>query len=84
MHLPTTLSVQQFLTKTSMTPVPHPPYSLNLTPNDYFLFPWMNKVLKEKCIAHVEEVKQKMAETLKSIKINKFKNYFEQWKKVFH
>ena len=31
----------------------------------------------------MEEVKQKMAETLlKSIKIDEFKNCFEQWKKV--
>ena len=41
----------------------------------------MKKVLKEKCFGDVEEVKQKMAEALKGIKINEFKNCFEQWKK---
>ena len=40
----------------------------------------MKKVLKGKCFANVEEVKQKMAEALKAIKI-KFKNCLEQWKK---
>ena len=40
----------------------------------------MKKVLKGKCFTHVEEVKQKMAEALKGIKIDKFKNCFEQWK----
>ena len=29
----------------------------------------------------MEEVKQKTAEALKGIKINEFKNCFEQWKK---
>ena len=29
----------------------------------------------------MEEVKQKMAEVLKGIKIDEFKNCFEQWKK---
>ena len=29
----------------------------------------------------MEEVKQKTAEALKGVKINKFKNCFEQWKK---
>ena len=38
----------------------------------------MTNILKGKGFADVEEVKQKMAEALKGIKINKFKNYFEQ------
>ena len=43
----------------------------------------MKKVLKGKCFADVEEVKRKMAEALKHIKINKFKNRFEQRIKYF-
>ena len=61
--------------------MPHPPYSPDLTLNNYFLFPWMKKVLKGKHFASVEEVKQKTAEALKGLKINEFKNCFEQWKK---
>ena len=30
----------------------------------------------------MEEVKQKMVETQNGIKINEFKNYFEEWKNV--
>ena len=50
-------------------------------PGQLFLFPLMKKVLKKKHFADVEKVKQKTAETLKGIKINIFKNCFEQWKK---
>ena len=64
-----------------MTPMLHPPYSPNLVPSDFFLFPHMKKVLKGKYFVDVEEVKQRMAEALKSIKINKLKHCFEQWKK---
>ena len=78
----TTLSVQLFLTKNGMTPKPHPPYSPNLTLSDFILFPWMKKVLKGRCFADVEKVKEKMAEALKGIKIDEFRNCFEQWKKV--
>ena len=46
-----------------------------------FLLPLVEKFLKGKHFAHMEEVKQKTAEALKGIKINKFKNCFEQWKK---
>ena len=35
-----------------------------------FLFPWMKKFLKGKSFADVEEVKQKMAEAVKDIKID--------------
>ena len=49
-----------------MTPVPHPPYPLDLAPIDFFFLSPMEKVLKGKCFANVEEVKQKTAETLKS------------------
>ena len=41
----------------------------------------MKKVLKGKHFANVEEVKQKMAEAPKGIKINEFKNCFEWWEK---
>ena len=80
----TTLSVQQFLTKNSMTPVPHPPYSSSLTQSAfYFVSSDKKKVLKGNHFASVEEVNQKMAEALKGIKMNEFKTCFEQWKKMF-
>ena len=41
----------------------------------------MKKVPKGKHFADVEEVKQRIAEALEDIKIDEFKNYFEQWKK---
>ena len=60
-----------------MIAMPHPPSSPNLALSDFFvcLFPRMKKVLKRKPFADVEEVKQKTVETLKCIKIDKFKHY---------
>ena len=43
----------------------------------------MKKVLKGKCFVDAQEMKQKkMAEALKGIKTNEFKNCFGQWKKA--
>ena len=70
----TALGVQQCLIKNSMTPVPHAFYLFCV-----FASP-MKKVIKGEHFASVKEVKQKMAEALKGIKINEFKNCFEQWK----
>ena len=74
-HLSTT-STEWFLTKNSMTPMPHHPYSPNLALSSTFLFPPAEKVLKGKHFADVEEVKQKITEALKGIKISKFKKLF--------
>ena len=65
-----------------MTPVPHCPYSPDLTLRDYFLFPQVKKVLKGKRFVDVEEVKQKMAEALKSIKIDESKNCLSSGKNL--
>ena len=45
----------------------HLPYSPDLTPSDFFLFPQMKKVLKGQCFA-VEEVKQTNKQNGKSTK----------------
>ena len=48
----------------------------------FSLFPWMKLILKGKHFADVEDIKQEMTQALKGIKINEFKNCFEQWKKM--
>ena len=81
-HLPTPHWVfNSFWPKTAWPPcptLPTHPISLQVT---FSFSPWMKKVLKGKCFVLVEEVKQKMAEALKGIKINEFKNCFVQWEK---
>ena len=42
--------------------------------------PQMKKVLRGNHFACVEEVKQKTAEALRSVKINEFKTCFVRWK----
>ena len=81
------LSVQHFLTKNGMAPMPHTPYSPGLTPSDFLLLlllPWMKRVHKGKPFANVEEVKQVTAKALKGIKVDEFKRLlcFEQWEKT--
>ena len=65
-----------------MTPMPHPPYSPNLALNDFSFVSLLKKVFKAlETFCQCEQVKPKPAEALKGIKINEFKNCFEQWKK---
>ena len=66
-----------------MTPMPHTPYSPDFSPSDVFVPP-DEKVFKEKDFANAEEVKQKMTEALKGIRIDKVKGCFAQWKKCLN
>ena len=59
--------------------MPYTPYS----PERLFFLLQMKKVIKGKHFADVKEVKQKMAEALKGIKIDEFKNCFGKWKKTY-
>jgi len=55
----TALRVQQFLAKNNITVIPHPPYSPDLAPCDFFLFPRMKGQMKGKRFADVSEEKRK-------------------------
>ena len=58
-----------------------PPYSPDLTPCEFFLFPRMKRDLKGKRFQNVEEVRGKTTEALKAVTLQEFQNCFEQWKK---
>jgi len=78
----TALSVQ-FLAKNMMV-IPHPPYSPDLAPCDFFLFPRMKGQMKGKCFADVSEVKKKMLEVLNNNSTEEFQKCFEQWEKHWY
>ena len=61
--------------------LPIHPISLQVT---FFLFPWIKKSPQRKRFLWRGIVERKTAEALKGIRINGFKNCFEQWKKHFH
>ena len=69
---PMALCVQQFLAKNNMTFIPHPPYSPDLAPRDFFLFPRMKRQMKGKHFADVSKVKKKMLEVLNNISTEEF------------
>ena len=53
------LSVKQFLANKNITVLEHPPYSPDLAPCDFYLFPKIKSVLKGTHFVSVENVKAK-------------------------
>jgi hypothetical protein len=52
----TSVPTQQFLAKRKMVVIPHPPYTLDLAPCDFFLFPKMKLGLKGRRFDTNEEI----------------------------
>ncbi|KAL4154057.1 hypothetical protein QTP88_001890 [Uroleucon formosanum] len=74
------LSVKRFLAKNRTPVLQHPPYSPDLAPCDFWLFPKLKSALKGTHFESVEAVKTKATEVLKALQEKDFQHCFNQWK----
>ena len=79
----TSLLVRGFLAKNNTLIMPQPPYSPDLAPCDFFLFPKLKRPMKGRRYATIEEIKTASKEELNKITINEFSKCFEDWKKRY-
>jgi hypothetical protein len=63
-----------------MVIVPHSPYSLDLAPCDFYLFPKL-KMKWKGCFETVSDIQWESQAVLDIIKENDFRGAFEAWKK---
>ncbi|PNF38762.1 hypothetical protein B7P43_G14057, partial [Cryptotermes secundus] len=66
---------------TKMSVVPHPPYSPDLAPCDFFLFPEMKIKLKGRRFDTVEEIQAETQTVLNTITKKDFQDAFQKWQK---
>ncbi|UYV72453.1 hypothetical protein LAZ67_9003204, partial [Cordylochernes scorpioides] len=80
----TSLLVHDFLAKNNTLMMPQPPYSPDLAPCDFFLFPKLKRPMKGRRYATLDEIKTASKEELKKIFLNDFLKCFEDWKNRWH
>ncbi|XP_076165947.1 dihydropteridine reductase isoform X1 [Ptiloglossa arizonensis] len=80
----TSLLVRDFLAKNNTLMMPQPPYSPDLAPCDFFLFPKLKRPMKGRRYATLDEIKTASKEELKRIQKNDFLKCFEDWKNRWH
>ena len=80
----TALSIRQFLAERNIATLKHPPYSPDLAPCDFFLFPKIKSVLKGTHFSDIDSIKMAATTELKKIPENAFQECFESWKKQMH
>ncbi|UYV60389.1 K02A2.6-like [Cordylochernes scorpioides] len=73
--------VTSFLAKNGTEILPQPPYSPDIAPNDFFLFPKLKEVLKGRHFDTREDIIEKSLLALKSIPKEAYKNCFDNWEK---
>ncbi|KMQ82802.1 mariner mos1 transposase [Lasius niger] len=64
-----------------MPVVPHPPYSPDLAPCDFFLFPKMKLKLKERRFKTLQEIETESQRVLHMLQQKDFQGTFEAWQK---
>lgn len=75
------LLIRQFLAKNQTPVVPQPPYSPDLAPCDFFLFPKLKSTLKGRRFQTIDDIKQNTEIDLKDIPISAYQECFQKWKR---
>jgi ribosomal protein L11 methylase PrmA len=69
------------MAKHQKTIVPHPPYSPDLAPSDFFLFLKLKTTLKVSLFQTIEQIQENVIRELCAITESAFQESFKQWKK---
>lgn len=73
------LSIREFLASKNIPVVPHPPYSPDLAPCDFFLFPRLKCTLKGHRFEDVNETIDNATQELKAITTEEIQRCFKKW-----
>jgi hypothetical protein len=75
----TAMAFQLFLAKNNILIVPHPHYSPDLTPRDFWLFPTLKMGLRGRRFTTVEDIKENADTRLHAIKKEDFHQCYNNW-----
>jgi hypothetical protein len=75
----TSTLTQQFLAKHNMTIIPHPQYSPDLAPCDFFIFPKMKTKSKGRRFDTSEEIQAESQRVLDTVTEKEFQEVFQKW-----
>jgi hypothetical protein len=78
------LSVREVLASKQIIVLEHVPYSPNVDPSDFFLFPKIKKIMKGRHFDDINDIRIITAATLEAIPQNQFQNCVEEWTRRWH
>ena len=75
------LLTRRFLTDSNMTVMPHSPYSPDLAPSDFSLFPKLKMKLKGRSFQTLEEIQTESQSVLNTLRENDFQERLKNWQR---
>ncbi|UYV80288.1 hypothetical protein LAZ67_18002305 [Cordylochernes scorpioides] len=75
----TAFIITNFLARSNTPVILHPPYSPDLAPCDFFLFPRLKREMKGKHWETVENIQHHVTTFLRSIPVEEFQGAFQAW-----
>jgi len=75
----TAISVNEFLAKKGISMVPQPPYSPDLSPCDFFLFPKLKFHLKGRHFGTVDNMQKVVTDQLRALLHEDFQHCYWEW-----
>jgi transposase len=66
-----------------MAVMPHPPYSPDLAPSDFFLFPKMKLKLKGRRFVTIEQIQAESQRVFDSLTEKDFQETFQKWRSLW-
>ena len=80
----TALVLRDHFAKSSTHIVPQPPYSPDLAPCDFWLFPKLKRPLQGHRFDTIKEIQAESKKALKAVPEIEFNKCFDDWKKRWH
>ena len=80
----TALSIREFLAKKNIPVLPHPPYSPDLAPCDFYLFPKWKSKLKGHHFGTIKNIQKIVTDELNTLTENDSQYCYDQWKKSWN
>ena len=73
------VTTNEFLEKNNIPSLPQPPYSHDLAPCDFFLFPQLKKIMRGRRFVYVEDIQANATRQLRVITKSDNQRCFRQW-----
>jgi len=70
--------------KHNIPSLPHPPYSPEFAPCDFFLFPQLKKTMNGHRFDYVEEIQDNTTRQLRAITKSDYQRWFRRWKECWN
>jgi len=77
----TSVLTHYFLAKNKIAVIPHPPYSPDLAPCDFFLFPKLKLKLKGRRFDTIEEIQAESQRVLDTLTEKDFQEAYQKWRR---